>query len=46
MHEHSTIGGNTLQLAVMSPGRGVLLKHIIKVDYSSEIFAINVWNLF
>jgi len=32
MHEHSTIGGNLLQLVEMGPGRGILLNNIIKVS--------------
>ncbi|CAF3696380.1 unnamed protein product [Adineta steineri] len=31
INEHSTIGGNVLQLVDMGPGRGILLNHIIKI---------------
>jgi hypothetical protein len=32
MHEHSTIGGNVMQLVEMGPGRGILLNNIIQVS--------------
>lgn len=32
MHEHSTIGGNIMQLVEMGPGKGILLNNIIKVN--------------
>jgi SAM-dependent MidA family methyltransferase len=34
MQEHSTIGGNVLQLVEMGPGRGLVLNNIIKVSSS------------
>jgi SAM-dependent MidA family methyltransferase len=37
MQEQSTIGGNVLQLVEMGPGRGILLKNIIKVNAYSII---------
>lgn len=32
MNEHSTIGGNTLQLVDMGAGRGIVLNNLIKVN--------------
>ena len=37
IHEHSTIGGNVLQLVEMGAGRGILMNNIINVSIYSII---------
>jgi SAM-dependent MidA family methyltransferase len=40
VQEHSTIGGNVLQLVEMGPGRGILMNNIIKVSFFFSIIKI------